>query len=547
MRTAVVLICVAFHSIAAADDPVCVRVDKLISDYATKHNIPTGHRCDDATFLRRVHLDFAGIIPTPDRVREFLADTDPDKRTKLIDELLNAPTYAKRMATAFNVILMERQPENEEWHAYLEQSFAENKPWNQLALEILSPDPRSESTRASAYFHTRRLTKSGQQPTDWPGLTRDVGRLFLGVDLECAQCHRHRSVRDYKQIDFQGMFTVYKNVNIFRNTKFPAVTQKPMNTQLTFQSVFRDEKEMTGPRVPFADEIEVVSYKRGEEWEIVEDRKSELPGVLKFNPMRLLAERMIDPTNRRFPRNIANRIWFQLMGRGIVHPLDLHHSQNPPTHPELLEMLTDEIIAHDFDIKWLMRELALSETYQRSSRLPEGATKVPEESFQVALERPMSAEQVFWSVLRATRNLKRLVAESEKPDEEAEETESTDEEEPVTLESVKEAFLTAIANPPKEPEIDFAPTMKLALFTLNDDSRLGLLNPVAGNLVAELAKADDAADIIDQLYLSILSRSPDDGEREMLVEHFERHGTTDKTVALAAWALIGATEFWLVH
>ena len=144
---------------------------------------------DDSEFFRRVNLDLAGRIPTVERVKAFLKDKSPDKRPKEIDRLLSGPHYAIRMADWFNSMLIERRGEDKQWLAWLRASLKANTPWDQMARKILSPDARDEKTRATAYFITRRLQKVGAQPTDYPGLTRDVGRLMLGVDLQCAQCH----------------------------------------------------------------------------------------------------------------------------------------------------------------------------------------------------------------------------------------------------------------------------------------------------------------------------------------------------------------------
>src|SRR5262249_30410114 len=122
----------------------------------------------------------------------------------------------------------------------------------------------------------------------------------------------------------------------------------------------------------------------------------------KFSPLKVLASQLPRGDNPLFTKNIVNRLWFLMMGRGLVHPLDLQYAGNPPSHPELLDLLAQEFAGHRFDIKWLLRELALTETYQRSSLLPEGVEDLPPESFLVANEKPLSAEQILRSVLHAT-------------------------------------------------------------------------------------------------------------------------------------------------
>src|SRR5215213_9893783 len=159
----------------------------------------------DAEFLRRVSLDLIGMPPTADEARAFLADKTPDKRTKLIDHLFASPHYARHLASTLDLMLMERRPNTnvsaDEWQAWLVKSVRENKPWNVLAKEILQADGADPATRPAARFALDR----GSDPNM---LTRDVGRIFFGRDMQCAQCHDHPIVSDYLQSDYQGLFAL---------------------------------------------------------------------------------------------------------------------------------------------------------------------------------------------------------------------------------------------------------------------------------------------------------------------------------------------------
>ena len=203
------------------DEPLHRRIDRLI---AARFEGDPAPKSSDAAFFRRIHLDLAGHIPAPDETRRFLSDPASDKRQSTVDRLLNSPAYPSRMANLFHVMLMERRGDNEEWDTFLRTCFEQNKPWDQIVREILKPDDEDETRRGAAYFYTRRLEKVGQQTTDYPGLTRDVGRLFLGVDLQCAECHDHLFIDDYKQREFQGLIAVYRNISI-RAGKFPAINE----------------------------------------------------------------------------------------------------------------------------------------------------------------------------------------------------------------------------------------------------------------------------------------------------------------------------------
>jgi hypothetical protein len=479
-------------------------------------------------------LDIAGRIPSAHEAREFLNDSDSDKRVKLIDRLLAGTDYPRRMQELAHVMLMERRGDNPDWLAFLKASFEANKPLDRLVREILNPDPKSEPTRGAGFFYAKRPEKYGENPVDYPGLTRDVGRLFLGVDLQCAQCHDHLFVTDYKQKDFQGLFAFFLNTALRTDVKFPAVNEKVLTQKLEFQSVFKKEKKETAPRVPGQDEIEIPAFEKGQEFAEPPDRKANFPGTPKFSPLAKLAEQLPARDNAAFGRNLANRLWFVMMGRGLVHPLDLHHSENPPSHPELLDLLARQFAAHNFDAKWLLHELALTETYQRSSRLPDGVDDSPPELFLAANEKYMSAEQLLWSVLQATGG----DTASEKPLLPS----------GVTLEKLREKFVKAFANPPGDPEGDFAPSLRAALFVLNDSAVLECLTPQPGNLIDRLSRLSDSNQLADELYLSLLTREPSADERTELAEYLAKN-VDRRSAALAnlAWGLLASTEFCVNH
>ena len=503
-----------------ADEPLHSRVDALIDVKLAGQ--PVAAMSDDAEFLRRVFLDFAGRIPNVTEAREFLQDSAADKREKLIDKLLASDEFPNRMAEQMHVLLMERRGEHPDWIAYLRESFKQNKPWDVLAREMISPDPKNEQTRASAFFLSKRLEHYGQNAIDYPILTRDVGRLFLGLDLQCAQCHDHLFIKDYKQADFQGMYVVFLNTALRNDTKFPAVSESLMTKKIEFQSVFNPDKKTIGPRAPGRDEIAIPAFAKGEEYLEAPDKKSKEPGRPKFSPLEQLAHQITAADNTQFAKSIANRVWFLAMGRGLVHPLDLHHSENPPSHPELLDLLAREMTEHKFDIKWLLRELALTRTYQRSSVLPADAKEPLPEHFAVALEKPLSAEQLFASVTRAVGT----------PPNDA----------------LKLKFVKAFANPPMEPEGEFAPSLRAALFLMNDADLLKLLDTQPENLLTRLKALASPEAVADELYLSVLSRRPTTAEVAEVSEQFQRAGERrDAVLKQLVWALLASAEFCLNH
>ncbi|REK29806.1 MAG: DUF1549 domain-containing protein [Planctomycetota bacterium] len=536
--TMILSVCAALggpESAAKADDSLAPKIDALID---AAHDGPAAPPATDAEFLRRTCLDFAGRIPTAQETRSFLADENPQKRTALIDQLLNSPEFSHRMTDAMHVMLMERMGDNEEWKAFLQNSFAQNRPWNEIVRDILHPDAENEQTRGSAFFLTKRLEKYGQNPVDLPGLTRDVGRLFLGVDLQCAQCHDHLFVDDYTQADFQGLYTFISHTAIRQDTDFPAIAEKLVTAKTEFMSVFTQEPQSTGPRLPGGEEVELATFAEGEEYLQPPDRNTNFPGIPRFSPLTILSEQLPTAENAAFCRNSVNRFWFLLMGRGLVEPLDLHHTENPPSHPELLDLLAHEFAAQNFDVKWLLGQLARTKTYQRSSRLSD-ADKVPLDNYRVALERPLSAEQLLAGMLIATGRRSQATADESTGDA------SNEENDPFAQEL--KAFREAFAAVPREPEHEFAPSVKAALFLLNDPLVLSWLEPKPGSTVATAAALDDAA-AAEFIYLTVLSRNPTDEEKQEVVDLLSGSGDARAdTIRHLVWALLASTEFCLNH
>ena len=533
------------------DSLIEARVDGIVSVLST-----------DSEFVRRVYLDLAGRIPSRDETRGFLEDNSADKREKLVDGLLASDEFPTRMTDLFHVVLMERMGDNDDWRKYLHASFATNKPWDQISREIASPDSENEATQASAFFITKRLEKYGQNPVDYPGLVRDFGRLFLGVDLQCSQCHDDLFVEDYKQVDFQGLFAILGQTSIRTDLQIPAVAEKLVTEKTAFKSVFIGTDEQTGPRLPFTDnEIEIVTFAKGEEYVQPPDRKTRFPGKPKFSPLSELSAQL--PEHPLFRKNLANRLWWAMMGQGLVNPLDLQHSDNPPSHPEVLELLGDQLAEHAYDMRWAIRELTLSKTYQRSSTIPEslapsekGKSIEDKSTYQVALEKPLSNEQLVAAIVQAVGDGITVGISPEMLDD-APEITATKETDgalaamanpPKKIVELRERFAKAFAAPPRTPEVDHTPSVKAALFLMNDEVVLGWLEPKGDNLVARLTREDDNQKLAEELYLSVLSRLPTDEEVSEASDHLSGR-TNDRSAACGelVWALLASTEFGVNH
>jgi hypothetical protein len=342
--------------------PLHERIDQAIE---APPALPVSGLCSDSEFLRRIYLDLTGTVPNSAVTKAFLADADPAKRVVLIDKLLGSPQFIRHMATTFDVMLMERRRDkhvkHEEWLKYLSDSFTQNKPWDRLAKEILSADGSDEKIRAAARFY---LDRDGEPNL----LTRDVGRVFFGMDLACCQCHDHPLIDSYFQSDFYGLSAFLSRGTLFTDKQKKVFYAEKAEGDVKFTSVFTKEQDETRPCLPGDFEIEEPVFLKGQEYAVAP--ADGVRPVPKFSRRSTLAELATSGSNRPFNRNIANRLWALMMGRGLVEPLDMHHIDNPPTHPELLEILADEIGRMKLDIRALLREVALTRAYQRSLQAP---------------------------------------------------------------------------------------------------------------------------------------------------------------------------------
>jgi hypothetical protein len=325
-------------------------------------------RCSDSDFLRRVWLDLAGLPPTADEARAFFADGSGDKRQRLIDKLLNSSHFARHLATTLDLMLMERRGNThvsaDDWRAWLVKSVRENKPWNVMAREILQADGADPAQRPAARFVLDRASEPNL-------LTRDAGRIFFGRDMQCAQCHDHPIIEDYLQSDYHGLlafmaacYPVVANQNGAQVT----LQAERAGTDLAFESVFVKVPRRTGARVPDEVVLDEPFHLPGEEYQV--PPADGVKSVPKFSRRAKLAVSATSGANQSFNRNIVNRLWAHMFGRGLVHPPDLHHSKNPPADPELLQLLADRFVAMNFNMRAFLREIALSGTYQRSFDLP---------------------------------------------------------------------------------------------------------------------------------------------------------------------------------
>jgi Protein of unknown function (DUF1549)/Protein of unknown function (DUF1553) len=552
----------------AAGESLHRQIDRLIESKMEREAAPSA---TDGEFLRRVCLDLTGMVPTVAEARAFLDDPSPYKRQKLIDGLMASPQYARHMQNVFDAMLMERRDDKHvpatDWRAFLRGAFAANLPYKQLVSEILAADGTDPKTRGAAKFYLDRLADPNL-------LTRDVSRLFLGRDLQCAQCHDHPLIDDYKQSHYYGIFAFLNRTTLFGAdpagvNKNSAVLAEKADGEVTFSSVFKKKvSHQTGPRILDGPAMLEPRVPKGAEYLVAPDKANKVRPIPRYSRRGELAQRLTSAAVPQFSRNIVNRLWAIMMGRGLVHPLDLDHAENPPADAELLDLMAREFVAIGYDIKTFLREVALTRAYQRSSEPPPNASPgddiVGDSKFAVASLKPLTPEQLAWSVMQGlglvamTRQKAEEKLDGNDPklraifqtDARRRALRITMIEESVhdQLQSDVMPFVRQFAAAAGQPQDAIEPTVHQALFLSNGRQIQTWLAPSNGSLVGRLAPLADAAAVAEELYLSLYSRRPTDEERADVAQYLSERGK-ERVPALQelAWAMLTSTEFRFNH
>jgi hypothetical protein len=521
-------------------------IDHWIAAGWKTHSVTPSALCSDADFLRRVSLDLTGTIPTAVAARTFIDDTTADKRARLVDRLLASPEFGRHMAHVFDVVLLERQYGNNvtdvEWHDYLRTSFNANKPWNRLVGELVGADGAETTTRPAIKFYMVRTVDS-YRVLNPNHITRDVGRLFLGVNLQCAQCHDHPSIDDYKQADYFGIKAFVERLYIHplkQGAKSVMVLAEKPDGEIRFYSVFDKAKveKMASPHMPGCASVPEPMLVKGKEY-VVAPSADKMP-VPAHSRRANLVKLLTASDNQAFRRTSANRFWELMMGRGLVHPVELTHAGNPASHPELLDLLGRRFAESNFDVKALLRELALSRTYQLSNLAASSPSRPDVATFAVAPLRPLRPEQLAFTVMQATG-----LADADRL---ALGTKADEASLYARLSPHMKPFVEAYARPAGQAESTYESSLFQALFLGNGGRVTGWLKPLPGNLTDRLLKHKSMAALADEFYMSVLTRKPTAGE-VAVVDEFLRGRDSDRAQALQelAWALIASAEFRFNH
>jgi hypothetical protein len=453
-----------------------------------------------------------------------------------------------------------------------------------IVRQILGADGSDPATRPAARFLLDR-------EADPNVLTRDVGRLFLGMDLQCCQCHDHPLIDGYKQQYYYGLYAFVSRM-VLTGGKGPDGTIKPGSVavlgetaegDVAFSSVFKKRvTHKTGPRVIEGGSLAEPSLPKGQEYLIPPDKEGRVRPVPVFSRRALLGPSLTSPESPAFARNIVNRLWALMLGRGLVHPVDLHHDGNPPSHPELLDLLAAQFVAMKYDIKAFLRELALTRAYQRSSEPPPDSSPELAEPrhFAVAAVRPTSPEQLAWSVMQGVGLVAVTRAEVEwsldGADPRMKAILGLDARRKALREAIVEeqvharlsqkvrAFVRHFGGVPGQPQeaAEAASTVDQALFITNGEPIKSWLAPTLspGWLIGRCRGLIDPSTVAEELYLSLLSRRPTPLERAEVSDYLagrtakltkdkDQDTTRQRLAAIRelAWGMLASTEFRFNH
>ena len=506
----------------------------------------------DSKFLRRVYLDFLGRIPTATEVQIFQQQPDIHKRVQTIDRLLQRPEHARHMQHVFDVTLMQRLPKKhvpvEQWQDYLYRSFQQNISWQQLTWDLLSATGAQAETRSAARFLLDRELKPEL-------LTRAIGRVFLGRDLECAQCHNHPTIEDYPQQHYYGLVSFFSRAYLFSDpkNKESSIGEKAEGTT-KFTSVFTNEEATTFPRVL---DLPVIADPPADKEPYLAKPDKNTRGIPKYSRLQQLPEAITRADNVAYRQNIANRLWYFMMGRGLVEPLDMFHEANAPTHPELLKLIADDLHEHQYDMRYFLKQLALTKAYQRSS-LVKAAEEPAAPRYTAAQIKPLSAEQLAWSTMQATG----LVQTTRQATLESFSAKKESDSSPVITDWISlELHLEAIVNKKLQEHVNtfvtafsqidqpgkFNATANQALFLGNAPLISTWLLPANNNLTARLVAEPDSDKLAKELYLCVLSRLPSPEETEQVTRFLAEFSERTTTIQELVRALLCSAEFRFNH
>jgi Protein of unknown function (DUF1549)/Protein of unknown function (DUF1553) len=502
------------------DVPENNKLDRLVFAKLKAHKIQPSERASEATFLRRAYLDALGVLPTADEVRAFLADPDPDKRSKLVDRVLLRPEFADFWALKWADLLR-----NEEktmgpkgvwvFQRWLRDQVAANVPLDVFARKLVASTGSNYKNPPTSFYRTNRDPSTAAEA---------FSQVFLGVRLQCARCHNH-PYDAWTQDDYYGLAAYFNNI---RRKEIDVTRRDRLDTH-----------EIDGDEVVFLEgQPGMVHPRSGERLDPTPPHgpRPDLGG--DPNALDDLA-RWLTVDNSQFARNMANRVWFHLMGRGIVEPVDDFRDSNPPSNPALLEALAADLASNGYRLRPLVALIMKSTTYGLEAR-PNETNLDDEINFSHATVRLLPAEVLMDAICQ--------FFERPEPYDHA----------PRSIRTVQMpgahpggSFLRTFGKPDRlltcECERSESTTLAQAFQLINGESirtKLTAENNRIGRLMR--SNASDAA-ILDELSLAALGHEFDSTRKAYFLGLVAKAPDRRKAWEDVAWAILNSKEFLLRH
>ena len=501
-------------------------LDRHIDAVLKREGLEPSRQTNDAEFLRRIYLDMTGTIPTPEEVLEFVDDGAPNKRSKKIDELIGSKESVDYWTLLWVNWLIGRRDDGDDrrigLNGWVHEALQTNMPYNQFVTELVAADGELKDNAAGNY-----VLRYERSPVF---LTSHASRLFLGLPMQCAECHDHKT-EAWLQEDFYGVAAFFTGIESEQKGYIQTIDMSGNNKSMENYLITNSSRQDRAMYVESMDESVPPRFLDGTEYkgELTKKRKA-------------LAEWMTAKTNPYFSKAIVNRIWKHFMGRAFVEPIDGFGEEYPATNPELLAWLAEDFVIHGYDLQHLMRIILNSKVYQRSSETNKNNAD-DEIYYSHAYMKPLSAEQFFYSMLQATAfeelqqrkaggNLKKADVENMKREH-------------------LRRFIFLLDNGEMEEIEAFNGTVPQALMMINGS----LVNNSAnykerGSFVNYvLDNWRDTIDRVEFIYLSVLSRKPTSKEQTYFQRYLERSLYRDKDLAYEDlyWVLLNSAEFSLNH
>jgi hypothetical protein len=479
--------------------------------------------CSDAQFIRRASLDITGTLPTPDQVTKFINDTDPKKRDKLIDRLLETEEYSYFFANKWADVLRvkRRQQINRAkgtfaFHNWIREAIAADKPYDEFARDILGATGEESRSPTTVWY------KELLQPEQF---VDDTAQVFLGLRLACANCHHH-PYEKWSQDDYWGLAAFFGKVGR-KNLLKPGAFQGQPNITVFIYNNTQSSGTVTNKRTGRA---AIMKPLDGEPMEVSKDE----------DPRQKLVDWMVEAKNPFFARAVANRYWAHFFGRGIVDPLDDMRVTNPPSNPELLDALAKDLIDHKYSLKALIKTICKSRTYQLSA-VPNEFNKHDKQTYARYYPKRMGAEVLLDAVCQVTGSPTQfggLPQDKYAP------------KRAIMLpdESFQSYFLDVFGRPQRisacECERVSEANLAQALHLLNSDEVQTKLNRSGGR--ADMLFKDKRSDNekVEELFLWAFGHKPTPEQMQAALEHIAKHEKDKKTAyENILWALINTKEF----